>query len=290
MTKQTWDREKFKFSGEFKSAPLEQAYLQLSWPDIKTVTRYALLAMAFMGSAFFISDLLNVKDGRQLYLLLAIRLTAGSLIVLSAEYIYRSKHYFKSYPYLLAFNQVVVAVGLCGLAVLRQMPPAYLGVNTILCTLFYYQFINNRFAVTVAASIFFGLSSMTVCVVYLAFIPSEIVGAVLFLVPLNLLGIVILRLMNLAKRREYLALNETIQHNQGKEKAIAQLKAALAEVKTLRGFLPICTKCHKVRDDHGYWEKIENYIQDRTEAQFNQSLCPECEKGIYTRFLKDVPK
>ena len=151
MTKQTWDREKFKLSGEFKSAPLEQAYLQLSWPDIKTVTRYALLAMAFMGSAFFISDLLNVKAPRQLYLLLAIRLTAGILMVLSAEYIYSSKHYFKSYPYLLAFNQVVVAVGLCGLAVLRQMPPAYLGVNTILCTLFYYQFINNRFAVGLGA-------------------------------------------------------------------------------------------------------------------------------------------
>lgn len=290
MTKLTWDREKFRFSGEFVSAPQEQAYLQLSWPDIKRVTRYTLLTMAFIGMAFFISDLLNVKDPQRLYLLLAMRLSAGALIVFSAEYIYRSQHYFSHFQYLLFFIQIVIALGIGVLAVLRQMPPAYIGVNTILCTLLYYQFINNRFAFTVAASILFGLISVVICVLYLDFIASEILGAVIFLVPLNLLGVVILRLMNLAKRREYLALNEAIRHNSEKTEAIEKLKAALAEVKTLRGFLPICSKCQKVRDDDGYWEKIEKYIQDRTEAQFNQSLCPECEKGIYARFIKDMPE
>ena len=43
----------------------------------------------------------------------------------------------------------------------------------------------------------------------------------------------------------------------------------------------MCAKCHKIRDDQGFWERIEKYIQDRTEAHFSHSLCPDCAKGLY---------
>ena len=63
--------------------------------------------------------------------------------------------------------------------------------------------------------------------------------------------------------------------------ANAELKQALAEIKTLRGTLPICFKCKSVRDDSGYWDLIENYLQEHTEAELSHGLCPECMEAMY---------
>jgi len=62
---------------------------------------------------------------------------------------------------------------------------------------------------------------------------------------------------------------------------IAQLHQALGEVKTLSGLLPICASCKKIRDDSGYWNQIETYIRDHSEAEFSHSICPECAKKLY---------
>ena len=59
------------------------------------------------------------------------------------------------------------------------------------------------------------------------------------------------------------------------------LKNALAEIKTLRGFIPICSNCKKIRDDEGYWQQIEQYIQQRSDAEFSHGICPECIKILY---------
>lgn len=66
-----------------------------------------------------------------------------------------------------------------------------------------------------------------------------------------------------------------------KEKLIEELKTALDEIKTLRGILPICSQCKKIRDDHGYWTRIETYIGEHSEADFSHSICPECSKELY---------
>jgi branched-subunit amino acid transport protein len=66
-----------------------------------------------------------------------------------------------------------------------------------------------------------------------------------------------------------------------KDNLIIELKDALAEVKTLSGLLPICSHCKKIRDDKGYWNQIEAYIQDRSEAEFSHSICQECAKKYY---------
>jgi PAS domain S-box-containing protein len=65
------------------------------------------------------------------------------------------------------------------------------------------------------------------------------------------------------------------------EKERSRLRKALDEVRTLRGILPICSNCKKIRDDKGYWNQIESYIRDHSEADFSHSLCPECAKKLY---------
>jgi CheY-like chemotaxis protein len=60
------------------------------------------------------------------------------------------------------------------------------------------------------------------------------------------------------------------------EAANRELTQALSEVKVLRGILPICSYCKKIRDDKDYWQSVEGYISNRTEAQFSHGFCPEC--------------
>jgi len=66
-----------------------------------------------------------------------------------------------------------------------------------------------------------------------------------------------------------------------KVKLIEKLEKALEEVKKLSGLLPICASCKKIRDDKGYWNQLEGYIQKHSEAKFSHSLCPECSDKIY---------
>jgi len=64
-------------------------------------------------------------------------------------------------------------------------------------------------------------------------------------------------------------------------KTIENLQDALAKVNVLSGFLPICASCKKIRDDRGYWNQIESYIRDHSEAEFSHSICPACAKKLY---------
>ena len=63
-----------------------------------------------------------------------------------------------------------------------------------------------------------------------------------------------------------------------------ELKRAISEVRKLSGLLPICSSCKKIRDDSGYWEQIEEYISERSDAQFSHGLCPECIRKLYPEY------
>jgi phosphoserine phosphatase RsbU/P len=60
---------------------------------------------------------------------------------------------------------------------------------------------------------------------------------------------------------------------------VKALEEALARVKQLQGLLPICSYCKKIRDDRNYWQQVESYISEHSEAQFSHSICPDCYEG-----------
>lgn len=65
------------------------------------------------------------------------------------------------------------------------------------------------------------------------------------------------------------------------EKKNAELQKALDEIKVLRGFIPICASCKRIRNDKGYWEQIESYISSHSEAIFSHGCCDECARKLY---------
>ena len=67
-----------------------------------------------------------------------------------------------------------------------------------------------------------------------------------------------------------------------------RLQKALDEVRTLRGIVPICSNCKKIRDDKGFWNQVESYISDHTEAEFSHGICPDCVKKLYPEYNKKI--
>lgn len=80
-------------------------------------------------------------------------------------------------------------------------------------------------------------------------------------------------------------------HKRFEEQAtlIAQLQRALGEVKTLKGLLPICAWCKKIRDDRDYWHSLEDYLSENTDVQLTHGICPDCFRRETFRFAADEP-
>lgn len=80
-----------------------------------------------------------------------------------------------------------------------------------------------------------------------------------------------------------------------REKLIQDLQEALANVKLLSGFIPICASCKMIRTDKGYWQQVEQYITEHSEALFSHTVCPDCTRKLYPEiyermYAKDLKK
>jgi hypothetical protein len=107
---------------------------------------------------------------------------------------------------------------------------------------------------------------------------QERVLATLAVVGLIFISIGMMWLAQMAWRRQ-------LQAQAEREGLIQELTSALAEVKNLTGLLPICGQCKKIRDDQGYWNQMETYISEHTEATFSHGVCPDCAQSLREEML-----
>ena len=87
-------------------------------------------------------------------------------------------------------------------------------------------------------------------------------------------------------RFDSILLMRSIAYSIERQKLLSQLETTLKELKVLRGMLPICSGCKRIRDDKGYWNQIETYISEHTGAEFTHGLCPECADKYREEFRK----
>ncbi len=76
--------------------------------------------------------------------------------------------------------------------------------------------------------------------------------------------------------------------DKNREQLIKELKDALARIKVLSGMLPICAHCKNIRNDKGYWETLETYLRQHTEADFTHGICPDCIRKMYPEIIDDM--
>jgi PAS domain S-box-containing protein len=80
-------------------------------------------------------------------------------------------------------------------------------------------------------------------------------------------------------------ITERIKTEREKEELIKKLEKALNEIKTLKGIVPICASCKKIRDDKGYWTQLEEYLLEHSDAELSHGLCPDCMNRLYPDFV-----
>lgn len=97
---------------------------------------------------------------------------------------------------------------------------------------------------------------------------------VLALLIAHAIGITAMWSLHRLSRDEFMALR-------AEREARSELERALEEIRTLRGILPICSSCKKIRDDDGAWQRMEEYVTDRSEARFSHGICPTCREELY---------
>jgi len=83
--------------------------------------------------------------------------------------------------------------------------------------------------------------------------------------------------------------SERKQHEKERDALIDSLQKSLNKVRKLSGLLPICASCKKIRDDKGYWNQIEGYIRDHSEAEFSHGICPGCSRKLYPEYHRKEP-
>jgi PAS domain S-box-containing protein len=82
----------------------------------------------------------------------------------------------------------------------------------------------------------------------------------------------------------FLDITERKQLENEKEQLIKELQVSLDKVQVLKGFIPICAACKKIRDDAGFWSQVEIYISEHSNAKFSHSICPDCAQKLYPDF------
>lgn len=173
----------------------------------------------------------------------------------------------------LAFDALAVEMG-TRLLPLGPKPrdPARLLVLAVLVGAF--LFYSLRMALTLLDAVHDLFQDRTLNIVTLMLFPLSVVA-------LNF-SLLALAASQFARQKE--------QANANLAEANARLRQALDSVKTLSGLLPICSHCHKIRDDQGHWRRIEAYIRDRTDPDFSHGICPACAQEHYGEYLEDEPQ
>ncbi len=82
-------------------------------------------------------------------------------------------------------------------------------------------------------------------------------------------------------------ITERKQYEEERSALINELQTALEEIKSLRGIIPICSTCKRIRDDEGYWEQVDDYISKHTQVHLSHGICPECMKTLYPELSKE---
>jgi len=109
---------------------------------------------------------------------------------------------------------------------------------------------------------------------------GEVIGAVLLSEDVTALKVAQLELQAHRDALEQLVEERTAELRA----AVEQLTTALRQVRTLGGLLPICASCKNIRDDAGYWHRVEVYLRDHSDANFSHAICPTCMASLYPEY------
>ncbi len=253
----------------FRDDSVEAAYREETLYRTRWFCRGAWVLIPILGGSFGLMDHLMFGDKASLVLMIRAAVVLISLVVLGISFVPRSRSYFVASS---AFYIVLIGTFCTFLVAMDDrstVSPYFLGMFMAYAAIYTTVGVGfrNSFIALVLTALGFLVTvgllapvATKVLITYVAFLPTVVVVYAYSAY-----------LVERVSRERYAT--------------TARLKQTLEEVKTLSGMLPICASCKKVRDDQGYWNQIESYVSEHSEAVFSHGLCPGCAEELFPDFV-----
>jgi hypothetical protein len=264
--------------GRFRSAELESQYLeqQASYDAFQSKVFLVIIMLASLALA--LTDYRLFGFSALFWRLIAVRLGFALASVITIALLQRDLSTRQLHRIVLAWSLLLAIVNI---SIASTRPPNYLiqAVLNVFTVLMCYFLLPLPLMLQIIPSILMSIGNIAL-VAWLNTPIDQLTGTALIVafVVVNVLGGITARQIHYWKRQQFVALLRQTELR-------ASLEQALAEIKTLRGILPICSHCKRVRDDTGYWQQVEVYVRDRTYAEFSHSICPACLQAHYEDLL-----
>ncbi len=266
---------------------LEEGFSHYFFTHSLPVFRWGFLFGIFLYASFGVLDAIFLPENKEelwkIRFMFVIPVLCGGIIF---SYFKNFKRYWQA---TIAILIICSALGILWMVVIGSNPNKYYYfMGNMLVIFFGLALIRARFTWALATHIFI-LFMFGVTILLLTECPVSIALSYWFsLVGAFLIGAVANYSMEyFARKNFYLMRRLELEEDRLKKanellkKQFEELKNAKDEIKILTGLIPICAKCKKVRDDKGYWNQIESYIAEHSDAKFSHALCPECMDELY---------
>ena len=242
----------------------------------------ALTALVIVG--FVILDLRFLPSGLSLYVSIASRFTTVMMSLLAIWMVYRQSR-VRSFDQIVFVWALIDISHLIAVNVLRPIDYVAVVVWDVLTVFGAYTLLPIPLRFQILPALLLTCGSSVLWLVYR--VPAwdrletwAILGAYVFA---NIWGIFVSGRLGRLHRRQFTLFE---QERRAKE----ELETALAEVKVLRGIIPICSNCKRIRNDTGYYEAVESYVSRHSEADFSHTICPECFAELYPDIYGEMLK
>lgn len=266
---------------EFRDKNLEADYGRWSLPGNRPAVYFGVSLISLVWLCFIPTDYRMHGLGTTFYLLLILRAWQIILGVAVAILIKKSDN-ANLYKYLICIFWLST---LAAILIVNTTRPTTYSVHffvDIMALLLSYMMMPNRLLYQFGPAIIFTILSLG-HFFYFKHIQDANEMQLVFTtyIMVNITGGILSWRTNFERRKRYLTLMD-LQHTNH------DLEKALTEIKTLQGIVPICAKCKKIRDDKGYWNRLEEYIETRLDAEFSHGLCPDCMRELYPEVAEKV--
>jgi hypothetical protein len=265
------NRFTLSFSGE--DAHLEDRFLKDYVENSTQVFRIALVLGLFIYAMFSVLDYILFPEVKErLWFVRFAFVCPFGLASLVFSYFPSFKRYWQE---TISLNVIVAGLGVIAMIDIAPPPFNFSPYACLILVLFY--------SYTVPRALFLW-SSLTGLILLLCYdidalwiveTPVKIlINNNFYFIGANLIGMITCYFMEYSARNNYWLMH--------------RLEEEWQKVKTLSGFIPICTHCKKIRDDAGYWNHLESYLASHSDAQLSHCLCPDCLKELYPDMYEDI--
>ncbi len=256
-----------KFTLQFYNLSIESIYREYILKKTLIFCQIAWGIVIFLGSAFALLDNQVFKEKSNIVLLARIIIISLSFIILGTTFTKQ----LRKYQQLNSFLIIMIIGFFCIFLIFISDPLAFTPYFTGLFFAF-----TGMFATTGSGFKYSVIALLTILVSFEIAIGmfSPISPAIFLVYTFFLFGMILI----------FIFMGYFVENISRQNFIVsAKLQDSLDEVKMLSGMFPICAHCKKIRDDDGYWQQVEVYIKEHSEAEFSHSLCPTCLTELYSK-------